>query len=108
MEGLAQECFPASQTLLFWLQPQFNLVAPEAPEPFTVQLEDALFTADATPAPGSRRLQRIETNCSFGRRRSFSASSQRPLSFEHFPRYPETQAGGLLLGPPGLIRTLST
>lgn len=51
MDGLPQECFPASQTLLFWLQPQFNLVASEAAQSFTVQLDDALFTTEAKPHP---------------------------------------------------------
>lgn len=51
MQGLPQECFQFSQTLLFWLQPQFKLIAPEAPQDFTVQAEDTLLTAQAKPHP---------------------------------------------------------
>lgn len=49
MQGLPQECFPSSQTLLCWIQPKFGLVAPEAGSDFTVNTEDVLFDAEGRP-----------------------------------------------------------
>jgi hypothetical protein len=43
MQGTAQECFPMSQLLLFWIDAQISIVAREAKGTFSVQPEDELF-----------------------------------------------------------------
>jgi hypothetical protein len=45
MQGTAEECFPMSQVLLCWVNPQFAIVAREAKGPFSVQSDDKLFDA---------------------------------------------------------------
>ena len=99
MEGLAQECFPASQTLLFWLQPQFNLVAPEAPEPFTVQLEDALFTADATPHPRFATFAAYRDELQLRSTEILFSLEPAATVLRTFPTVPRDAGGGTAFGP---------
>jgi hypothetical protein len=51
MTGTIEECFPASQILLCWIQPQLSLVALSAKAPFQVQLGDELFNAKGKAHP---------------------------------------------------------
>lgn len=49
MEGTVQECFQTRKSLLCWAEAQLTITAPNAKQPFQVQLEDLLFTAEGKP-----------------------------------------------------------
>ena len=48
MEGTADECFPMSQLLLCWQDPQYALIARNATTSFQVKAEDQLLDADGS------------------------------------------------------------
>lgn len=51
MQGTAEECFPMSQVLLCWVNPQYAIVAREAKGPFSVQPDDKLHDASGNAHP---------------------------------------------------------
>lgn len=46
MSGTPDECFPMSQLLLCWREPQYALIARTATASFTVRIEDSLLDSD--------------------------------------------------------------
>lgn len=56
MQGTAEECFPMSQMLLCWLDPQYSLVAREAKGPFSVRSDDRLLDASGNLHPKYKRF----------------------------------------------------
>jgi len=46
MNGTIEECFPGSKVLLYWMQPKYALIAPDAKATFSVEPEQKLFGED--------------------------------------------------------------
>lgn len=57
MEGTIEECFPASQILLCWTQPQLSLGVPSAKVAFQVQSDDGLFNAKGKIHPRYKKFE---------------------------------------------------
>ena len=99
MGGLPQECFPLSQTLLFWLQPQFKLIAPEAPQSFTVQPEDTLFTAEAKPHPRFPTFAAYRDELQLRSTEILFTLEPAATVLRTFPTVPPDAGGGIAAGP---------
>jgi len=99
MEGLPQKCFQFSQNRLFWLQPQFKLIAPKAPQSFTVQEEDPLFTAKAKPHPRFARFAAYQYELMLRSTEILFPLEPAATVIRTFPTIPTDATSSIAVGP---------
>lgn len=60
MTGMPQECLRFGRTLLFWINAQLKLVAPQSPSAFNVGHADPILTAAGAPHPKYSNFKRYQ------------------------------------------------